>query len=132
MINNQHTNFYLIELKNQGLLSIFSKDYNLRFFLTASTEFSNDIEVINETKKVIDNVKKTLSPGTITIEKFNPNYFPTLKDPLLMDLGPDGQVLDIHPNVAKVTLVTLNDQSVIQARSVGIPNYSANTGVNIQ
>jgi len=121
-LENQHKNFYLIELKNEGLSSIFSTDHNLRFFLAASNEFGSDIESIVATENVVKQVKNSVGPGSITIEKYNPTHFPIIKgEEMLMELGPDGVIQDIHPNVAKITLVTLHEQSVLQARSIGVP-----------
>ena len=122
MIDNQHKNFYLVELKNEALTSIFDKDYNLRFFLAASNELSSDIDAICKTESVIDKVKKVIGSNPIIIERFNPAHFPMLKPELLMEVDDEGNVQDIHPNVAKVTLVTLHDHSVIQARAIGLPN----------
>jgi hypothetical protein len=122
-LENQHKNFYLIELKNEGLSSIFSTDHNLRFFLAASNEFDSDIESIVATENVVKRVKEVVGPGLLTVEKYNPLHFPIItSEEMLMEVGPDGLIQDIHPNVAKVTLITLHEQSVLQARSIGVPS----------
>ena len=103
---------------HRSLIKIITFD----FFLAASNELSSDIEAICKTESVIDKVKKVIGSNPIIIEKFNPAHFPMLKPELLMEVDDEGNVQDIHPNVAKVTLVTLHDHSVIQARAIGLPN----------
>jgi hypothetical protein len=127
MIDNQHQNFYVVELKNEALFSIFNEDYNIRFFLAASNELSNDIEAICKTEEVVNKVKTIVGQTPTMVEKFNPAHFPTLNSELLMETDDNGMIHDIHPHVAKVTLVTLHDDSIIQARAIGVPTSEVKT-----
>lgn len=118
ILDKNHENFYVIELKNQALRSIFNSDHNLRFFLAASNEFSDDIETINETDKVIKKLTSDLGlKDLLVVERFNPEHFPGLDSSFHIVVDPDEQ-LDTMPNVSKTIIITKYNEPQIQARSI--------------
>ncbi len=121
------SNFYLIELRNEAIASIFKNSYNLNFFAIASDDFKSDIEVINASDFAIEEIINKIDCDKITKNiEFNPLFFPHLPDEFKMVEDDEGNVDNIHPYTAKRTIISLFEQPIITARSITSNNQNIN------
>lgn len=118
-----HDNFYLIELQNEALSSVFSNSYNLKYFVVLSNEFSDDLTTAVTCETAINEIISQISPTYID-KKFSPIIFPTLNEDHLMQSIDDEKYKDavvydsMHPSTIIRTIAKRNDDLLFSARVI--------------
>lgn len=116
-----HNNFYLIEIQNDALSSVFTRSYNLKYFVVLSSEFSDDLSAAVACESAVTEILEDVIPTEFN-KKYNPVIFPTLAEEHLME-EVDHEIYEhvydtLHPNTMIRTVAKHHDDLLLSARVI--------------